>query len=69
MITVTINGKPRQFAAALPLPELLKELGIDTRLIAVAHNGVVVRRQDHERVVVQDGDTLEIVHIVGGGSG
>jgi thiamine biosynthesis protein ThiS len=35
----------------------------------VAHNGVVVRRQDHERVVVQDGDTLEIVHIVGGGSG
>ena len=68
MTTITVNGKERELASPMPLPRFLQESGIDVRLIAVAHNGVVLRRDEHAHVVLKPGDTLEIVHIVGGGA-
>lgn len=68
MNEITVNGKERELASPTPLPRFLEEAGIDVRLIAVAHNGVVLRRDEHSQVVLQPGDTLEIVHIVGGGT-
>ena len=67
MIGIKVNGKERELASPTPLPRFLEEAGIDVRLIAVAHNGVVLRREEHADLVLQPGDTLEIVHIVGGG--
>lgn len=68
MISVTINGKPRELEAETPLPQLLRLLDIDTRRIAVAVNGEVVPKRHYDGVVVRDGDVLEIVRMVGGGS-
>jgi sulfur carrier protein len=68
MITVTINGRPRQFESELALPELIRRLEITHPRIAVAHNGDVLRREEHDTVTVRDGDNLEIVRMVGGGS-
>jgi thiamine biosynthesis protein ThiS len=67
MIRVTINGQPREFERELGLPELIKQLEITHPRIAVAHNGLVLRRDEHDATVVRDGDTLEIVRMVGGG--
>ena len=69
MITITVNGKPRELAGPEPLPGFLEEAGLDVRLIAVARNGVVLRREEHAATIIQPGDRLEIVHIVGGGDG
>jgi sulfur carrier protein len=67
MIRVTINGRPREFEREMPLPELIKRLEITHPRIAVAHNGVVLRQDEHAATIVRDGDTLEIVRMVGGG--
>ncbi|HEY8491725.1 MAG TPA: sulfur carrier protein ThiS [Dehalococcoidia bacterium] len=67
MISLTVNGKQRHLAAAIPLTRFLAENGIDTRLIAVAVNGEVVRKADYASVTLQDGDVVEIVRMVGGG--
>jgi sulfur carrier protein len=67
MITVTINGRARAFERELPLPELIERLAITFPRIAVAHNGTVLRQEEHATTVVRDGDTLEIVRMVGGG--
>lgn len=67
MITVTVNGKPRAFAADLMLPEVITALAINFPRIAVAHNGAVLRQEEHAATTVRDGDTLEIVRMVGGG--
>jgi thiamine biosynthesis protein ThiS len=69
MIAITVNGKPRQFDAELPLPELIRRLEITFPRIAVAHNGEVLRKEEHEATIIRDGDTVEIVRMVGGGAG
>ena len=67
MITLKVNGKPRELEAELTLPALLQHLGVDRRLVAVAHNGEVVARDRYETVCLRHGDTVEIVRMVGGG--
>ncbi|HEY7270491.1 MAG TPA: sulfur carrier protein ThiS, partial [Dehalococcoidia bacterium] len=59
-ISLTINGKPREIPAELDLPALLQELGVDRRLVAVALNGDVLKRNAYDGVCVKDGDVVEI---------
>jgi thiamine biosynthesis protein ThiS len=66
-ISLTLNGKPRSLPGETPLLDLLTELGVDRRLIAVAHNGEVLPRDTYEGVVLRDGDSVEVVRMVGGG--
>ncbi len=68
MIALTVNGKPREIAEPLTLQAFLEKHGVDPRLVAVEHNGEIVRRDRYGAVVLQAGDRLEIVHMVGGGA-
>ncbi len=67
MITLTINGKERTLERPTNLVEYLASLEVNTRFIAVAHNGVVLRREEFDEVTLDDGDEVEIVRAVGGG--
>lgn len=67
MITLTVNGKPRELPSETDLASFLRELEIDIRMVAVAHNGEVVPRDTYEGLQLRDGDSLEIVRMVGGG--
>ena len=67
MISLTVNGEKRQLPAEMDLTTFLKELDVDVRLVAVAHNGDVIPRKDYASVQLRQGDTLEIVRMVGGG--
>jgi thiamine biosynthesis protein ThiS len=66
-ISLTLNGKPRDLPGETALLDLLQQLGVDRRTIAVAHNGDVIPRDTYESVVLRDGDSLEVVRMVGGG--
>jgi glycine oxidase len=68
VISVTINGKPRQLDSEVPLPELLRSLDIDPRRVAVAINGEVVPKRQYGEATVHDADVIEIVRMVGGGA-
>ena len=67
MITLTVNGKPREVEGPVNLKRYLVDIGITQTAIAVAHNGEVIPRGEIETVTLKDGDTLEIVRAVGGG--
>ncbi len=67
MITLTVNGETRKLPNEMGLVGFLKELDVDLRLVAVAHNGDVIPRANYASVQLRDGDTLEIVRMVGGG--
>lgn len=69
MLHLTINGEPKTFPQAFTLAELLDHLGYDRRRVAVEINQQVVPRPRHEDQRIQDGDAVEIVTLVGGGSG
>ncbi len=66
-ISLTLNGKPRELPASTNLPALLELLGVDPRMIAVAHNGDVIPRDQYDGIVLGDGDHVEVVRMVGGG--
>lgn len=67
MITLTINGKERSLDEPTPLVEFLESLEVNTRFIAVAHNGTIIRREEFDDVTLAEGDDVEIVRAVGGG--
>lgn len=69
MISVRLNGKARTFDTELAIPDLLKALEVNPRTVAVAINGEVVPKNAFASTVVRDGDTVEIVRMVGGGAG
>lgn len=67
MITLRINGQPRQFPAPLSIAELMVRLDLAGKRVAVERNGEIVPRSQHGDTRVVDGDQLEIVVAVGGG--
>ena len=67
MVTVSINGETRKFEQALRLGELVENLGLAGKRIAVERNGEIVPRSEFATHSIADGDTLEIVVAVGGG--
>jgi len=66
-ITISVNGEHKRVAAGLSIAELASELGLVPEKVAVERNLEVVPRSTLGRVLVEDGDELEIVHFVGGG--
>ena len=68
MIRPTVNGETLDAPVGVSVAAFLEGRGISTVAVAVALNGEVLRRGEHASVVLHDGDRLEIVRMVGGGS-
>lgn len=68
MLTLTVNGEPRQFPPG-SVADLLAQLGYDRRRVAVEVNETVVPAAQHTERPLTPGDRVEIVTLVGGGSG
>ena len=68
---LTINGEIQSIKANPSLTSLdmiVELLGYNPRSIVVEFNGIIINRDQWADQIVQDGDRLEIVTIVGGGS-
>jgi thiazole synthase len=66
-LQLTVNGEPRRIAPGATIADLVASLELDPKKVAVERNTVIVPRSTLGEVVLADGDTLEIVHFVGGG--
>jgi sulfur carrier protein len=66
-IGVRVNGDERFVRAGATLAELLGELGLAGRRVAVAVNREVVPRAARESRAIAEGDRIEILEAVGGG--
>jgi thiamine biosynthesis protein ThiS len=67
-VTLLINGESRDFPDGLTLAGLVAHLGMKPDRVAVELNFEIVPRGTWETTALKDGDRLEIVHFVGGGS-
>ena len=67
MSSLTINGTPRTFDRPLNCADLISELDLAGKRIAMERNGEIVPRSQFAQCLLQDGDRLEIVAAVGGG--
>ena len=65
--TLQVNGEPHTCSPETRLPQLLEQLRLNPRLIAIEYNGEILHRQFWNDTEIKEGDQLEIVTIVGGG--
>jgi len=66
-VNVIVNGESREVPSGLTVAELLRQLDISPRGVAVEVNLQIVPRNQHEQHRLSEGDRLEIVTLVGGG--
>lgn len=66
-MNVLLNDEPRELGNGATIADLLAVLKLDARYLAVELNRRVIPRAEHGRVVLSDGDQVEIVTLVGGG--
>ena len=65
---LTINGESSDFEAPLTVNELLGRIGLDAAKVAVERNLEIVPKSTYQDTPLGEGDKLEIVHFIGGGS-
>ena len=64
---IHVNGEQKALADSATLSDLVEELGLTGRRIAIELNMEIIPRSEHETTLLKDGDQLEIVHAIGGG--
>ncbi|SMP69809.1 sulfur carrier protein [Neorhodopirellula lusitana] len=67
MIAITVNGKQVEIERTMSVEELLRTVEVPKNYLAVEVNEDVVAKEDHVSVMVNDGDRIEVVTLVGGG--
>lgn len=67
MIHIEVNGQSKEMAPNSTISDLLDEMALTERRVAVEHNLEIVPRSQHSETALNQGDQIEIVHAIGGG--
>jgi thiazole synthase len=68
-VWITLNGEQKDLPGPLSVADLVRHLGLKAEHVAVELNKDLVTRSRHAQTMVAEGDVLEVVTLVGGGSG
>ncbi|MBR59172.1 MAG: thiamine biosynthesis protein ThiS [Myxococcales bacterium] len=66
-MNIIYNDLTRELSEGTTVAELIQQLDLEPRFVAVEVNFEVIPREKHAQHVLHDGDKLEIVTLVGGG--
>jgi sulfur carrier protein len=68
MVSISLNGAMYVCRSASPrVADLVRELSLDGKRVAVEQNGQIVPRSRHAETAVSAGDRIEVVSAIGGG--
>ena len=65
---IILNGEERVLEDSSTLAQLVDQLGMKPDRVAIERNRLIVARSEWPTTQLAEGDRLEIVHFVGGGS-
>lgn len=64
---IHVNGEPHACETGTTVADLVRLLGLAPEQVAVERNRALVPRARRAEVVLEDGDRVEVVTLVGGG--
>ena len=64
---ITVNGGQRPLANLKFVSDLIAELSLDAKKVAIERNLAIVPRNEYATTPIMDGDAIEIVGFIGGG--
>lgn len=67
MVSVQLNGKPREIPGGQSVGALLASLDLHPGMVVVELNKEILERGRYDEFTIAEGDTIELVHFVGGG--
>ena len=68
MITIILNGNNKQIDSNTSITQLLENLDLNDKRLAVEINQQIVPRSDFTSFTLNEQDNVEIVQAIGGGS-
>jgi thiamine biosynthesis protein ThiS len=66
-VQVIVNDEPRALPGGATVAELIEQLGLGPRRVAVEVNRTLVPRAEYAATRLAEGDAVEVIHFVGGG--
>lgn len=66
-MTLIINGEKKEFESDITLNNIIKNLGVENKVMAAAVNMNIVKKQDWDSFAPQENDKIELLNFVGGG--
>ena len=66
-IKIRINGKINKINSKSKLSELVKNLKVPLKMVAIELNKEIVDKRKLNKIILQANDKIEIVHFIGGG--
>ncbi len=64
---ITVNNDPRDIPEGTTLATLIHDLGLDAAPCAAEINKALIPKRNHQDHQLNEGDTIELVTLVGGG--
>ena len=64
---ITVNGQFKSLAASANLKTVIEQLSAGNSRVIAEVNGAIVKPSSWEKTAIKEGDTLELVNLVGGG--
>ena len=66
-IKIKLNGKIKTIVDKLTLYELINDLKIPIKKVAIELNKEIINKKEIKKIKLEDNDIIEIVHFIGGG--
>jgi sulfur carrier protein len=66
-VAITVNGSPMSVPAGASVADLLERLHVSTPRVAVERNREILPKSQYGSTVLAQGDSFEVVELVGGG--
>lgn len=66
-IKFILNGEEKTLPQKITISELIAKYNLDIRKIAIEKNLEIVNKKDFDKIFVENGNKIEIVHFIGGG--
>jgi sulfur carrier protein len=64
---LTVNKEKLEYEEGMTIDDVLKKKKYSFRLITVVVNGEVIPREQYSTYKVEDGDNIDVIHIMSGG--
>lgn len=65
---IKLNGKEKKITENTTILSLLEELKLNPQKVAVELNRTIIKKEKFDSQELQDGDEIEVLQFVGGGS-
>ncbi len=67
MAKIQLNGKKITIKSRISIYQLLKNLKLSNKKIALELNGMIIQKINYKKKFLKSNDKVEIVHFIGGG--